>query len=148
MNIWHVENKQWTKLRLWRINSNNFRVIESGAYAPILTNANYILMNKKYSSLFKSLDSQVSITAVKINDFATEAMSEEYVELKGLNDISQETVNTIDSSGQKLWKCYENLFISGNLKEEMFRLGSDELTFSPGFSMFAGINANAGKMGL
>lgn len=147
MDIWNVDSREWTKLRLWRINPNQFRVIEAGTYEPILTNPAYILVNKKYSSAFKSLDDEVEMTPIKIHDFLTKKCNEDYIELKILNDISPETINTLDSFGRKLWSCYGNLFVSGNLKEELCKLSEKELAFSLGFSMFGGINAEANNIG-
>lgn len=147
MDIWHVENKEWTQLRLWRINSDHFRVIEAGTYAPILTNAAYTLMDKKYSSVFKSLGGQVMIAPVTIHDFLIKTKSESYVELNVLNDVRPETISTLDGSGQKLWKCGGNLFVSASLKEALLKRSGDDLAFSLGFSMFGGVNADAGNTG-
>lgn len=121
MDIWNVDNpiiqsrgfvKFHNQLRLWRIDSCNFKVIEQGSYTSILTNPTYTLIKEKYSSLFQELTSQVEIIPVKIYDSVTKIETFDYVELKLKNIIDPNTINEQDSTGSRVWAFNGNLFLA------------------------------------
>jgi hypothetical protein len=136
MDIWHVENKTWTKLRLWRMDTGDFRVTEAGTYEPFLTNATYTLVDKRYSSVFEQLNNQVIITPVKIHDYLTKTANDGYIELKVLNQISLETIERLENSGRKAWVYNGELFVTSELKNELLQVSEQAITFSQGFSKF------------
>jgi len=138
MDIWHVENKEWTRLRLWRMGEGDFRVTEAGTYEPLLTNATYTLIQEKYSSAFTSLNSQVILTPVKIHDYLTKTENDNYWELNVQNRINPDTIKTIDSAGRMVWTHNGELFVSGELKNALLQIDAEEIAFSLGFSMFGG----------
>ena len=147
MDIWNVDNiirksHQFIQIdrtvRLWRMDSVNFKVIEQGSYLAILDNAAYTLINKKYSPAFQEIPEQVSLTSVEIYDFVRKNEIRDYVELKFTNAIYPETINAIDSSGSKAWGYNGHLFVSGEMKKNLEYLASGELEFHLGFSMFGG----------
>jgi hypothetical protein len=138
MDIWHVENKDWTNLRLWRMDNGDFRVTEAGKYAPIVVNATYTLIDKKYAAVFEALNGQVLVKPTKVHDYLVKTENDSYVELNIHNDINPDTITTLDSSGKKVWSYMGNLFVSGELKNELSKIGGQEITFDLGFCMFAG----------
>jgi hypothetical protein len=138
MDIWHVENKEWTRLRLWRISEGSFRVTEAGTYEPLLTNATYTLIQEKYSSAFTSLNNLIIVTPVKIQDYLTKTENDNYCELKVQNHINPDTINTIVSAGRMVWTYNGELFVSGELKKELHKIDKEGIVFNLGFSMFGG----------
>jgi len=59
MKIWHIANKDWTKIVLLRTSEDSFQLIQVGDFKPLLTNLNYTLIHKKYTELFSQFPDQV-----------------------------------------------------------------------------------------
>jgi hypothetical protein len=137
MNIWSVQNKNCRQLRLWRIDEDSFRVTEQGEYSPLLYNATYTLINKKYALIFQDLIGQVNVRPVLIHDFVLKTANTSYVLLTINNSIDPETIKNAGSTGQRAWTYNGYLFVSNDLKKMLNDLGQDEFEFHPGFSMFA-----------
>ncbi|GAB2814850.1 hypothetical protein [Ferruginibacter profundus] len=136
MNIWHVSNKVWPSIRLWRIDNENFQVNEKGIVSAILTNPAYSIIDQKYSCLLSKLSDQVSFTKVKIFDYVLKTEYHNYIELKIKHSIEPETIQTINSEGQKIFKRGGEIFVSGALKDEFLTISRDDFDFDPGFSFF------------
>jgi hypothetical protein len=136
MNIWHIANKELTSLILWRTDNSNFRLTQRGDYNPLLTNSDYTLIDKKYSTAFKHLSDQVTLQDAKIQDLNLKTENDNYTELKIQNSIDPNTINTKDSSGLKIWVYNGNVFVSGDLKTELLKISDIDLDFSLGFSHF------------
>jgi hypothetical protein len=137
MNIWHLDNKNYTTLQLWRTDKNNYLVIQDGAYKSILTNGNYILVDYKYGNIFSQLSDHVAFHKVTIWDYHLNINTEDYIELNILNDISPASLQTIDSMGLKVWQCNGSIFVSAELKDELMKIAGNDLVFTLGFSYFA-----------
>ncbi len=136
MNIWHVTNREFTSLLLWRTSENSFRIIQDGWYAPVLTNSPYTLIDKMYAELFSQYPDQLIYWPVRIHDYSLKTENKNYVELKIKNSISPSLIAGVDSSGKKMWAYGGYLFVSEDLKNEMIALGDTNLSFEEGFSHF------------
>ncbi|MGC4099906.1 hypothetical protein [Ferruginibacter sp.] len=136
MDIWHIESKVWPTIRVWRIDNENFQVIEKGSVAPILTNPNYSLIDQKYAALMKKLSTQVSFHSVKVFDFVLKTEYDNYIELKVENSISPDNIHDKNSEGLKAWQFNGEIFVSGELKNEFLQLSPDDFTFNRGFQFF------------
>ncbi len=134
--IWHVENKSYNQIRLWRTDDSTFRVIEDGNYLPLLTNPSYTLINKKYQAIFVGLEEKVIIRPVRLYDFILKIENLEYVELTFLNKIDLVSIYETDSEGFKAWTYNGYLFVSEDLKNKLQNTGYNEFEFNLGFSRF------------
>lgn len=123
MDIWCLNNVEYNDLVLWRVDEQNFSVVKAGNYMPFLIHENYFLSNNVYLDIFKKLCSQVSIKKVKLFDPILKK------EIGGYHELE-------DSDGIKIWRFNGNVFVSGELKNELNKV-CDNLAFSLGFSYFA-----------
>jgi hypothetical protein len=94
----------------------SFRVIEQGMNLPILDNASYTLIHKKYSSVFLNLSELIILIPVVIHNFIRNSENTDYIELKFTNAINTQIIRTADSTGLKVWIYNGHLFVSGELK--------------------------------
>lgn len=139
MDIWNLHTSSWTNLLLWRTSETKFRVVQQGEPLTLLTNSDYILIDKKYQIILNNLTGQVIFNPVTIIDEVRQLTFANYVELKILNQIEIEQINTLDSRGLKIWRYGdENVFVSSDLKQEFQKVTNDEFEFTIGFSNFAG----------
>ena len=136
MNIWNIESREATSLMLWRTEKSNFRLTIRGDYKPLLSNSDYTLIDKKYSTVFKNLSDQVTIHEAKVYDLNMKTENDNYVELKIHNPIDMHTIDTEESSGLKIWVYNGHPFVSGDLKTELLKISIIDLAFSLGFSNF------------
>jgi hypothetical protein len=136
MDIWHLENKDYTRLLLWRIDCNNFRLTIRDEFKPLLTNIDYTLLDKKYTSLLNSLSDQITLNDAKIYDLNLKVEIDNYTELKIHNTINPSSINSIDSNGLKIWSFDGEVFVSGELKESLLKINNFDFVFTLGFSNF------------
>lgn len=139
MNIWHIENKTGQQLTLWRTGKDTFIVTIDGDYTSVLENDNYILIDKKYSTLLEQIVDQVTFHPVKVFDNKLKNETDKYIELNIINSIDPESAKLADKRGQKIWKAFGNyVFVSDELKEALIKINSNDFNFSLEFSHFAG----------
>lgn len=136
MDIWCLNNVEHNDLVLWRVDEQNFSVVKTGNYMPFLIHENYFLFNNVYLDIFKKLCSQVSIKKVKLFDPILKKEIGGYHELNVFNSIDVSSIELEDSDGIKIWRFNGNVFVSGELKNELNKV-CDNLAFSLGFSYFA-----------
>ncbi len=136
MDIWHIDNTISTNIILWRTKKNHFRLTQAGEFKALLSNPNYILINKKYSSLFRSLDEQVALESVEIYNSSSTLISTDYLELNIKNEIDTISIKNENSSGDKIWTMNGYVFVSGDLKNKLKHLCENDFEFTLGFSMF------------
>lgn len=125
---------------LWRIEREKFRVVEyHEVTAPLLTNVDYILINKRFKAPIDKMVGQVQTHDVVIYDKVRNLTWDNYFEVKIVNDISPDTINLLDATGLKIWN-YGNMavFVSEELKTAIEKIDPNEFQFSEGFSCFAG----------
>jgi hypothetical protein len=121
-------------MMLWRMAADKFRVVKYDAMASLLTNADYVLMDKKYKPIIERLVGQVEIQDVVIYDQVRNLTWDNYFEVRILKDINPEKIKQLDPQGQEIWS-YGNMavFVSEDLKTEIQNLGANEFEFSEGF---------------
>jgi hypothetical protein len=137
MHIWNVANYEYTRLLLWRTEKDAFRVIQDGEYKAVLNNGDYTLVNNKFEDIFLLAYDQLNIQRVKIRDYQFYTVMESYIELTFLYMISPESIHREENQGYRVWGCDKHIFVSQELKDELEKVASNDLRFSPGFSFFA-----------
>lgn len=139
MKIWNLNLTNWTQLMLWRTSEKQFRVIQVGEASALLTNADYILIDKKLKSLMDGLDGQVIYTSVTVYDNVKDQTLDNYIELKIREEVSPDSIGKTNSKGLKIWHfANQHVFVSDDLKTEIEKMTNGEFEFSEGFSHFAG----------
>lgn len=124
---------------LWRMSPDSFRLTIRGDFKPLLTNPDYILMDKKYTPLLKTVADQITLHNVIIYDLNRKTEINHYVELKSTQAIDPDIINAVDSKGMKIWAYSGELFVSTELKENLLSISDTDFTFSLGFSHFGGL---------
>lgn len=135
---WPVLTRSLSQLRLWRTSERSFRVFEFGDAEEILTNSDYILIDKKYLSIIQKLNDQVEAFPVSVIDTYRNWHWDNYFELKIKNEIRPEIIKALNSNDLKIWVYDETIFVSDSLKKELERISFNSLSFREGFSYFAG----------
>ena len=138
MDVWHVDNKNWTSLMLMRTEESNFMVIQDGEYQPLLTGCRYSLIHKMYTEIFAMLAGQVTFQQASILDPQFKTVNEDYLDLNIHYTIDVSSIGTLCSKGLKVWKMEGYIFVSSGLKNELIKNNND-LQFTLGFSHFGGI---------
>jgi hypothetical protein len=139
MDIWNLHTSNWTNLLLWRISETKFRVVQQGQPLALLTNSDYILIDKKYQAILDNLIGQVTVNPVTIIDEVRKLTIDNYFELKILNQIETEQIKTLDSRELRIWRYGdEYIFVSSDLKQEFQKVTKDEFKFTIGLSNFVG----------
>jgi hypothetical protein len=64
MNIWEISNREDSSLTLLRVEEDRFQLIQNGKFQPLITNTNYLLIDKKYIELLSQLSEQVILKEV------------------------------------------------------------------------------------
>lgn len=138
MKIWCLESNKLTSLVLWRIATDKFRVVQYDSPVALLTNVDYVLMDKKFKPAIDKLAGQVETQDVFIYDSVKNLTWDNYFELRILKEINLDTIEHQDSKGWKIW-TYGNqaVFVSEDLKAEIKHIATDEFKFNDGFSRFA-----------
>lgn len=135
--IFHIFNKNISRINLSRTDVDKFRIIEFDEFRPLLVGYDYTLINETFIPVFNKLDkTQVKFHPVKITRLLTGEVWSNYYELKIINKITPENIHRLDSVGDKVWQFDNNLFASESIKDDLFRLSNGELDNSIGFSHF------------
>jgi hypothetical protein len=141
MKIWNLSLLNWTRLMLWRTGETEFRVVQAGEPSALLTNADYILIDRKLKSLIEKLNGQVTYTFVTVHDNVRKKMLDNYIELKIRNEITPHSIDNVDGRGLKIWSfADQHVFVSNDLKAEIEKTTRNEFEFTEGFSHFGGEN--------
>lgn len=144
MDIWNLHTTSWTKFLLWRTSETKFRVVQHGEPLTLLTNSDYILIDKKYQSILHKLNGQVTFVPVTIVDQVRQLTFDNYLELKILNQIRIDQIKPVESNGLKIWQYSDQyVFVSSDLKQEFQKVSKDEFEFTIGFSHFAGTETDS-----
>jgi hypothetical protein len=136
MDIWHIRSRAGPGIRLWRNDKENFQVTEQGNVSAILTNPNYTIIDQKYSDLLNSLCDHVSFHKIKIFDFVLKSAYDNYIELNIKHTITPGNIRDKNSEGQKIWRFGGEVFVSGELKNELLKIDPDDFAFDMGFQSF------------
>ena len=139
MQIWHLSLVDLTFLMLWRTGEREFRVVRAGEPAVLLTNADYILFDRKFSSVLGMLKEQVIYSPVTVSDNVKRITFDNYIEVKIKNEITPDSIRSMDDQGLKIWAfSNKHVFVSDELKREFEKVAKGAFKFSEGFSHFGG----------
>lgn len=139
MDIWNIHTRNSTTLLLLRTDENKFRVVQQGDHVTLLTNFDYLLIDKKYKNILDRLSNQLTQKPVTIIDPVRQLKWDNFIEIKILNEIQHGRTDQIDGLGFRIWKySNEYIFVSIDLKEEFEKVSANDFDFSIGFSYFAG----------
>jgi hypothetical protein len=137
MALWCVDSRKLTNLRLWRIGTYMFRVVEHDEPADVLTNYNYILFDRKYEGALRSASSQLQLTPVTITDELRKRVWNNYLEAT-IKHIASADEITHPPPGLVIARFgEESVFVSGELKSVLQQVEGQGLKFSLGLSFFA-----------
>ena len=137
-SIWNLSPIETTQLLLWRIDAKSFRVVQFDKPVSLLTNHDYVLMDKKFNKVLEKLTTQIQNREVIIHDKVRNATLDNYIELEIANEISPASIDKMDDKGLKIWRYGDYVFVSDELKTELENIGSQDFEFTQGFSQFAG----------
>lgn len=138
MDIWHLNSAYRTSLSLWRVSEAKFKVVQQGQPLTLLTNSDYILIDKKYKTIFDKLKEQVTTRPVMVIDEVRKLIFDNFIELNILNEIQFQEPDKLDSKGLKIWRFSEGyVFVSTDLKYEFQNMNDQEFEFTVGLSNFA-----------
>jgi hypothetical protein len=143
MSIWHITDIEvsddWqiasspSAIRLWKVTESEFRVIEQGAYLPVLTGPTYSLIQNRFNSLLAELSDQVQIVPATIFDQAKGTENRDYLSLILLKMLTPETIETEPQDGRRIWICQGEIFVSDALKADIESISEHDLKFGLGF---------------
>ncbi|WP_324680667.1 hypothetical protein [Hymenobacter sp. GOD-10R] len=137
MALWHLGSGEVTSLRLWRTGEHTFRVIQYDEPVDVLTNYDYILLDRKYEPLLHQLGEQLLFTPVTVTDQVRQLVWNNYVEVKIKHSIDAEQM---DQPFAGTWRIFsfdrEHVFVSPRLKEAFQQVRGQQLVFSLGLSRF------------
>lgn len=137
--IYEVSAKKHTYLNLWKTGKYSFRIIQMGELLPLLIGYNYVLIRKNHYHIFAPLSKdEVEVFPTTISRKVTEESWDDYYELQIKHTITPDTINSPDLEGEHLWVYGHCLFVSDFIKNQLAEALPHQLTFSLGFSMFAG----------
>ena len=138
LDIWNIRSQESNSIHVFRRSESNlFQVIRDGKYNPILGGGSCSLVDKKYEPVFSQVSNdQVTIQQVIVRDFQFNTEVNNYIELKIVNTVDLYTIHSVNSSGLKVWHYDGSIFVSGELKAELLKVGKQELEFSIGFSLW------------
>jgi hypothetical protein len=139
MDIWYLDSREGNSIHVYsRRDSNIIQVIRDGVYNPVLGSGSCCsLVDEKYEPIFNQVSNdQVTIRRVIVRDYQFKTEVNNYIELKIVNTVDYKTIQSVDSSGLKVWHYNGSIFVSGELKAELLKVGEQELEFSKGFSLF------------
>lgn len=136
LDIWNVQSLEFNNIHVIRRREPNlFQVIRDGLYNPVLSGQSCSLIDKKYKPVFKKVSKdQLTIEQAIVRDFQFNTEVKKYIELKIVYTVDYKTIHSEDSSGLKIWHYDGSIFVSGELKAKLLRIGEQELAFSLGFS--------------
>ena len=138
LNIWCIQVRNYSTIKLWRSATDAFRVIEDGEYTAVLSNSTYFIVDEKFEPVFRKVkQDQLTVERITIRDHQYNTETNNYIELKIVNEIQHKTnLREIDSSGLKVWRFGGYVFVSTDLKKELSKIPGNELWFSVGFFGF------------
>ncbi|QIL77575.1 hypothetical protein [Hymenobacter sp. HDW8] len=128
-------------LRLWRTGAHKFRVIEYGEPADMLTNYDYILIDRKYEEVLRSTGPQLQLTSVTITDEVRKLVWHNYLEATIQHSVSRNEIIHASPLGLVIYRYGEqdpSVFVSDALKASLQQVEGHALEFSLGLSLFAG----------
>jgi hypothetical protein len=124
---------------LWRTGSYQFRVLEyKGEPAELLTNYDYILIERRYEGALRSAGAHLQLMPVIIRDEYRKRVWRNYLEVTMLRTTSAAEIWHASPAGPAIYRAGEsNVFVSTTLKEILEQVQGHSFRFSWGLSLFA-----------
>ena len=123
-----------------RLEDGRFHVYRAGAAPILLTGSSFILAREPLAALLGELCSGcLDLVPASVVQVASGESWNGYFEVKAKEEITPLTIATVDASANAAWHFSRaHLFVSASVMDEISSRGIKELSFSPGFSEFAG----------
>jgi hypothetical protein len=138
MALWYTHSRQLTRLMLWRTAPHTFRVMEYDKPADLLTNADYILFDRKYEGALRTCGAQLELTPVIVTDEVRKTVWHQYMEATIKQVILGNDILRATPPGAAIYRFGENnVFVSDELKATLLHVQGQALRFSLGISSFA-----------
>lgn len=123
---------------LWRTGPYAFRVMEYDKPADLLTNADYILFDRKYEGALRTCGAQLELTPVIVTDGVRNTVWHHYMEATIKQIIPGDDIVRATPPGAAIYRFGENnVFVSDQLKATLQHVQGQALRFSLGLSSFA-----------
>ena len=135
INIWEISNQENSSLLLLQIDENTFQLIQNGIFQPLITNTNYILIDKKYRKLLNQLSEQVILKEVTIIHKSQNLQYNNYLQLSILHKIIPDMKKEISDCDLQIWEYCNSIFISESLKNKFIEFDENEFIFLAGFPL-------------
>ncbi|MEQ9165094.1 MAG: hypothetical protein RLO12_02460 [Fulvivirga sp.] len=135
--IYCASNKDLSRINLWRVDNNTFRILEYDKLTAVMTGSDYTIVNDKLVSAFNDLLSdEIEIRPIKIVRNGTGEVWNGFHELIIKEHIDTEKIKITDENERSVWQYKHHLFVSESLKNKLELEFDGELEFSEGFSHF------------
>ncbi|MBI1287651.1 MAG: hypothetical protein GC178_08745 [Flavobacteriales bacterium] len=137
-SVYHVGNKNCSRLKLFRSENGIFKVIEFDEFPLIISGHEHTLVrNDIAETLHSILRNEIRLESVSIERQSTGDKWNDYSEVIIGNEIFPEKISSDMILDENVW-IYDNcIFVSQNVKDQLETLAGDRLMFSEGFSRFA-----------
>jgi hypothetical protein len=138
MALWNLTSQASTCLLLWRTGNSSFRVVQYDEPAEVLTNYDYILVDKKYETVLRQLEGQLDFHPVTVTDGVRHLVWDNYFEIHLHRSIQTDTIHAYSGRGLDMYRFGEQaVFVSEALKTAFEKVSPQGLHFSLGLSEFA-----------
>lgn len=139
--------KMEEEVLLLRTRQADYRVISPGAFYPLITGYDHLLMDQRLANLLvEYVPSQVRQRSILIHRKSTKECFDHYVEMSFLHQMSFQDYDQVDTDGLKIWLMMGSyIYVTPSLKSAIedrvadqfpslgFKLGKPSM---PGKSMF------------
>lgn len=135
VKTFYVKNKNGSSLNLWRTEKRKFQIIKNGRFLDLLTGSNYILIHKKYLTIFESISSDlVENLPVKIFRKANDKSRDDYFEVKIKKQFIINELALFEKNEKVVWffptQYQLKLIVSDAIKIELENLEKEKFIFS------------------
>ncbi len=135
VKTFYVKNKNGSSLNLWRTEKRKFQIIKNGRFLDLLTGSNYILIHKKYLTIFESISSDlVENLPVKIFRKANDKSRDDYFEVKIKKQFTIDELSLFGKNEKVVWffqtQYQLKLIVSDAIKIELENLEKEKFIFS------------------
>jgi hypothetical protein len=126
-----------------RLPDGRFHLFKSGPLVNLFHGGDHILVSEAFAAVLRDTCSHcLDLRSTELVQVATGETLGNYYEVLPRDEFTPEDVDTARSLGFHAWHFRrEHLFVSSEVAERIRQRGFDDLSFSPGFSQFAGAAA-------
>lgn len=134
----HIYSLEVQTLSCARQSDGRFHVCQPGIAPIIVTGYEHILIKDPVFSVLQELCSDsAEFKEATVMQVVKGDTFEGYYEVIPHEEVTPETIKKVDGSGCKLWHFNKKyLFVSNAVRNELFKLNNQNLSFTPGFCHF------------